>query len=60
MFEKSLDFVNNMVKENDLIRKVLVCIFNLDILYNELSVEEHLDLIGKVDMIEKRYLILPM
>jgi ABC-type multidrug transport system ATPase subunit len=27
-----------------------VCIFVLDILYNELSVEEHLDLMGKVDM----------
>jgi ABC-type multidrug transport system ATPase subunit len=30
-------------------------LFVLDILYNELSVEEHLDLMGKVGMIEKRH-----
>ncbi len=33
--------------------------FVLDILYNELAVEEHLELIGKVDIVEKRHFILP-
>jgi ABC-type multidrug transport system ATPase subunit len=33
-----------------------IFIFVLDILYNELSVEEHLELMGKVNMTEKEAL----
>jgi hypothetical protein len=41
-----------MVKRKDLIKGLVVDIFILDILYDELSVEEHLELVGKVFMKE--------
>jgi ABC-type multidrug transport system ATPase subunit len=37
--------------------RIIGVIFVSDILYNDLSVEEHLDLMGKVDMMETRHSI---